>query len=204
MREFVFGTILVGAAAAGVYFMPIGSFGGGEPQYKLSVGEAKALLAKADLRAGKEPFGRLDVLVTSPQANEVRYEAGGTFAAIDCSAKLTDVGEGVTVATSCKRAAVADGAAASTGKDITEIAFAEYVASVLGKRPFDEVKVRNASAGAVMKNLGSMQRDALKMQRDVQQGISEMDEDTATMDDGAYDSGGSDEGSTADYAPGSE
>ena len=71
------------------------------------------------------------------------------------------------------RAAPSDGAAAATGQQITGIAFAEYVASVLGKRAFDENKVRNASAGAVLHNLGDMQRDALKMQRDMHKGIDQ-------------------------------
>ena len=34
----------------------------------------------ADLRKGKEPFGTLDVLVTAPAPNVVRYEAEGSFA----------------------------------------------------------------------------------------------------------------------------
>jgi len=178
MRELVFGTIFVAAAAAGVYFVPLGAFGGGGADYAMSVSEARGLLGKADLRKGKEPFGTLDVLVTSPQANIVRYEAGGTFAALDCRAELTPVGDsGIDVATSCKRSAPSDGAAAPTAEDITGIAFAEYVASVLGKRAFNDTKVRNRSAGAVFRNLGDMQRDALNMQRDMARDSDSVDDE---------------------------
>ena len=203
MREVVFGTILVAAAAAGVYFMPAGAFGGGSgPDYPLTVKEAKMLLARADLREGKVPFGRLDVIVTSPQTNQVRYQADGSMAALDCLATLNPVGDkGIDVETSCTHSGAGEGAAAPATNDITEIGFAEFVASALGKRPFDDEKVNAQSAGAVFKNLPKMQRDALKMQRDVQKSIDEGNAaDEGGADDGAADY--ADEGSTADYGDG--
>lgn len=201
MREVIFGTILVGAAGLGVYFLPAGTFGGGSgPDYPLTVKEAKMLLANADLRKGKEPFGRLEVQITSPQANEVRWQAGGSMAAIDCNAKLTPVGDkGIDVTTACTHSGAGEGAAAATTNDITEIGFAEFVASALGRRPFDDAKVNAQASGAVFKNLGQMQRDALKMQHDVQQDINSgggMEADDVA-DDSAPDD--SDNGSTSDY-----
>ena len=96
---------------------------------------------------------------------------------------------------------VGEGAAAPATDDITEIGFAEFVASALGKRPFDDEKVNAQSAGAVFKNLPKMQRDALKMQRDVQKSIDEGNAaDEGGADDGAADY--ADEGSTADYGDG--
>jgi hypothetical protein len=195
MREVIFGTILVGAAGLGVYFLPAGTFGGSSgPDYPLTVKEAKMLLAQADLREGKVPFGRLEVQVTSPQTNEVRWQAGGSMAAIDCSARLTPVGDkGVDVTTACTRSGVGDGAAAATSEDITELGFAEFVAAALGKRKFDDAKVNAQASGAVFKNLGQMQRDALKMQRDVQQDI-----DSAEAANDADEAAG-DDGDTSDY-----
>lgn len=166
MREFIFGTILVSAAGAGVYFMPLKSQAP-EAAYALSVGEAKRMLGAADLRKGKQPFGRLDVLVTAPAPNVVRYEATGSFAALDCRAELKPVGDaGINVSTSCKREAM-DGAAASVAGEMTDIAFAEYVDSILARRPFNEAKITAQSAGAAMRNLPKMQHEALKMQREM-------------------------------------
>ncbi|HTN15133.1 MAG TPA: hypothetical protein VL094_10030 [Sphingomonadaceae bacterium] len=166
MRELIFGTILVAAAGAGVYFMPLRSEAP-VAAYAMSVGEAKRMLGAADLRRGKEPFGRLDVLVTAPSPNVVRYEASGSFAALDCRAEMKAVNDaGINVSTSCKRQAM-DGAAASAAAEMTDIAFAEYVDSVLARRPFNEGKVRAQSAGAAMRNLPKMQHDALKMQREI-------------------------------------
>jgi len=195
MREVIFGTILVGAAGLGVYFLPAGTFGGGSgPDYPLTVKEAKMLLAGADLREGKVPFGRLEVLVTSPQTNEVRWQAGGSMAALDCSAKLTPVGDkGIDVTTACTHSGAGEGAAASATNDITEVGFAEFVASALGKRPFDDAKVNAQSSAAVFKNLGQMQRDALKMERDIHQSI-----DSAEAANDADEAAG-DDGDTSDY-----
>ena len=161
---------------------------------------AQTLLAQADLRKGRAPFGRLDVELTAPSDNEIRYAASGTFATIDCRAKLTAVGErGIDVATDCSRTAPSDGAAAGTGAAITRIAFAEYVASVLGKRPYNDAKVSNASAGAVFKNLGTMQKDALKMQRDMQKSIDEGNAASADDEPADYDAGEyNDPGTVAD------
>lgn len=194
MREFVFGTILVASAGAGVYFVPL--TGGDRPDYALSVAEAKQLLAKGDLRKGKAPFGTLEVLVTAPAQNVVRYEAGGTFAAIDCKAELTAVEGGVDVSTDCTRAAAGDGAAASVTEDLTNQSFAEYVASVLGKRPFDERKVAAQNAGAVLKNMPNMQRDALKMQREMSQQSREWE--AAEAAGGGFDESVGDPSMTAD------
>ncbi|KPL68010.1 hypothetical protein SZ64_07670 [Erythrobacter sp. SG61-1L] len=169
MREMVFGTILVAAAGLGVYFMPLTS-GGEKPAYAMSMGEAKKLLAAADLREGKLPFGRLDVLVTAPAPNVVRYEAGGSFASLDCRAEFTPVGDaGVNVATSCNRSSPSDGAASSMTSDVSELAFAEYVDAALDQRPFNEGKMTALSAGAAMRNLPKMQHEALKMQREISQ-----------------------------------
>ncbi|OJW56635.1 MAG: hypothetical protein BGO57_12085 [Sphingomonadales bacterium 63-6] len=166
MREWVFGIILVGAAAAGVYFVPFRA-GGGDAAYAMSMGDARKLLGAADLRRGQEPFGKLDVLVTSPSEDVVRYEAKGSFAALDCRAKFDPVGDnGINVTTSCKRNAM-DGASAKATADMTDIAFAEYVASVLGQRPFNEGLVQAQTMGAVVKQMPAMQHEALKMQREM-------------------------------------
>lgn len=183
MRGLVFGTILVAAACAGVGYIAYASSGGAD--YALSVKEARHLLSSADRRKGKLPFGTLDVLVTAPSSNVVRYQASGPFASLDCSATFTPVeGEGVDVATACGRAAL-DGAGAPAASDITNIAFAEYVASALGERPFDEDMVRAKSAGAVLSNLPKMQRDALRMSREVSEMQQEVDQaETSSADAG--------------------
>lgn len=196
MREFVFGTILVASAGAGVYFVPL--TGGDRPDYAMSVSEAKQLLAKADLRKGKAPFGTLEVLITAPSQNVVRYEAGGTFASLDCKAELNPVEGGVDVSTSCDRAA-ADGAAASVAKDLTNQGFAEYVASVLGKRPFDEAKVSAQGAASVLKNMPNMQRDALKMQREMSQQSQEWE--AAEAAGGGFDETTGDASAPMDSGP---
>lgn len=194
MREFVFGTILVATAGAGAYFVPL--TGGERPDYAMSVSEARQLLAKADLRKGKVPFGSLEVLVTAPSQNVVRYEAGGTFATLDCRAEMTAVEGGIDVATSCDRAA-ADGAAASVAKDLTNQGFAEYVASVLGKRPFDEAKVSAQGAASVLKKMPDMQRDALKMQREMSQQSREWEAADAAS---GFDESVSDPSAPMDYS----
>lgn len=167
MREFVLGAVLVGAVGGGVYYVPSDWFSGSAAGYPLTTRDAMARLAKADLRTGKEPFGTLEVQITKPQSNVLEYAASGSFAQISCRVELTPSGEArVTAATSCERTAL-DGAAASAAEDLTELAFAEYVDSVLDGRPFDEAKVRAQSAGAVLKNLPQMQKDALRMSREM-------------------------------------
>ncbi len=194
MREVIFGTILVAAAGLGVYFMPL-TASGEKPAYAMSVGEAKKLLAGADLRKGKEPFGGLDVLVTAPAPNVVRYEAGGSFATLDCRAEFTPVADtGVNVSTSCKRAAM-DGAAASAAEEMTDVAFAEFVDAALDRRAFNEGKVRALSAGAAMRNLPKMQHEALKMQRE----MNDMQAETSRPHDTDWSS--DDQVNDYDYAP---
>ncbi len=166
MREAMFGLILVGAVGAAVWFIPFG--GASEPGYAMSIGEAKLLLAKADLRPGKEPFGRLDMMVTAPTRDVVSFAGSGTFAQIDCRVELTPVGsDHVTAKTGCLRKAPLDGAAASAARDITEIGFAEFVDAALDRREFDEAKLRRVTTAAVLRNMPKMQRDALEMQRQV-------------------------------------
>ena len=169
MRELVFGTILVAAAGAGVYFMPIGAAGGADG-YAMSVKDAKLLLGKADLRKGKQPFGGLDMMVTSPSDNVVAFTGSGSFAAIDCRATLKPHEDGgITAETKCSGGSASDGAASSAVGDLHDLAFAEFVDAALDQRPFDENKVQMQSAGAVLKNMPKMQKDALKMQRDISQ-----------------------------------
>mgnify|MGYP001070009917 CR=1 FL=1 len=167
MREFILGTVLIGAVGGGVYYMPLDWFSGSAAGYPLTTREAMARLADADLRTGKAPFGTLEVQITKPQSNVLEYTGSGSFAQIKCRVELTPSGEThVTAATSCERAAL-DGAAASAANDLTDLAFAEYVDSVLDGRPFDDAKVGAQSAGAVLKNLPQMQKDALRMSREM-------------------------------------
>jgi hypothetical protein len=114
---------------------------------------------------------------------------------MDCRATLNPVEGGITVGTKCSGGSASDGAAASAVEDLNNLAFAEFVDATLDRRPVDDQKIQMQSAGAMFKNLPKMQRDALKMQRDMQKGIDEAD--SASADDTAADEG--DAGSVADY-----
>jgi hypothetical protein len=164
MRELVFGTLIVAAAGAGAWFIPFGSSAG---DYPLTTREAMSRLAAADRRPGKVPFGTLELLVTKPANNILEFAGSGAFAAIECRVELTRADEkSVDAATSCKRAAPVDGAAASAAGEITELGFAEFVDSALDGRPFDDAKFRAQSVGAVFSNLPRMQKDAIRMSRE--------------------------------------
>ena len=167
MREFILGAVLVGAVGGGVYYMPFDWFSGSAAGYPLTTRDAMARLANADLRTGKPPFGSLEVQITKPQSNVLEYTGSGSFAQITCRVELSPSGDAhVTAATSCERTAI-DGAAASAANDLTDLAFAEYVDSVLDGRPFDDAKFQAQSAGAVLKNLPQMQKDAMRMSREM-------------------------------------
>lgn len=181
MRELVFGAILAGAAGLGVYFIPVEAPGGGAG-YAMSVKDAKLLLGKADLRAGKMPFGGLDMKVTSPSENVLAFAGRGSFAALDCRATFSPVDGGVTVATDCDGGSASDGAAAPAVDDLHDLAFAEFVDAALDRRAFDEGKIQMQSMGVVMKNMPRMQQDALKMQRDMAEMQQEFEQDAAYSD----------------------
>lgn len=168
MREVIFGTILVAAAGAGVYFMPLTAPGGGAG-YAMSVKDAKLLLGKADLRVGKVPFGRLNMSVTSPSDNVVSFAGSGSHASMDCRVTLNPVEGGITADTNCTGGSASDGAAASTVQDLHNLAFAEFVDAALDRRAFDDNKVQMQNTGAVLKNMPKMQKDALEMQREMSQ-----------------------------------
>jgi Tfp pilus assembly protein PilV len=87
---------------------------------------------------------------------------------LDCEAVLTVVAADKTrVAADCGSAST-DSALAQTTMALQAPMFEEHIESVLGHRAFDRQIVDNKEAALVMKNMGGMQREALKASDEAQ------------------------------------
>ncbi len=144
--------------------------------YNMSVAEAQKKLATTKMvPSGKRPpFYMLDVKISKPNSSSVKWSASGSHAAYECTAKITPEGEAqVRVYESCDGGSPADGAAASTTLEMTQIGMREHVDSTLRDRAFNSAGVEAATVGAVMANLPKMQHDALQMDAEMRREMNE-------------------------------
>lgn len=169
MRGLLFGGFLAAVGAAAFYFLPVGSLNTG-PTYPVSVNDGVKMLSSARPPVGQPPFNSMEIVVSKPATNVVEYEMTEGFSGMKCRVELTSAGEARSYAKpSCQSGAAISGGMAETADELTQVYFAEFVASTLEKRSFDDKLVKMQSAGTVMKNLPKMQKDALRMKREFDQ-----------------------------------
>ena len=156
MKELFFGLIAAAAVGGGVYYT---AASGG---YDMSANEAKAKLMAANAKIENGPFfgiDGMDVSVTSPSANVVRWAASKDgFPGKTCEAVIKPVSDSeVEVTASC---ASNMHSASGQGAVLSDAA--------LTGRPYNPKRKMEAATGSVVKNMGSMVGDAFKAKRDIE------------------------------------
>ncbi len=166
MRELGLG--LVGCAMAFGWYVTSGNMPV-DNVYAFSVADAQNRLMTASLVKGEGPFGRLDVTVSKPTANHVRWMASGAHASAYCDATIEAVEDKkVRVTNSCiGGSGASDGAAAGTVDEMQRVRFNEFVDSTLDGRPYDKEKIKAAMMAVSAKNMPSMMAGAIKMDMDM-------------------------------------
>lgn len=167
MKELFFGLIAAAAVGGGVYYT---AASGG---YDMSANEAKAKLMAANAKVENGPFfgiDGMDVSVTSPSANVVRWAASKDgFPGKTCEAVIKPVSDSeVEVTASCQsimHSASGEGAVLS---DAAQADINEFVDAALTGRPYNPKRKMEAATGSVVKNMGSMVGDAFKTKRDIE------------------------------------
>lgn len=120
--------------------------------------------------------GRSDKGVTL----NMQYDVGAPV--LECQAVITAVAADQSrVVAACGSDAPSDSAIARTTDELHDPMFEEHIASTLGKRAFNRKTVDAKETAAVFKNLGGMQREALKRSDEAQQMAGEEKSD-ATSD----------------------
>jgi len=139
----------------------------------MGAAEARAKLLDANAKVENGPFysiDGLDVAVSSPSANIVRWSASEDgHPRKACEAIIKPVAERVVeVTASCSSAMYA---ASGQGAVFAESAHAdinEFVDAALTGRPYNPKRKMEAATGSVMKNMGSMMGDAYKTKRQIE------------------------------------
>jgi hypothetical protein len=99
----------------------------------------------------------------------MRYADEDWAPIIECRAVIeTQAPEKSRVTADCSDGPASESALGRTTQELREPMFDEFIQATLGKRDFDRKRVDSKEAATVFKNLGGMQREALKASDEAQ------------------------------------
>ncbi len=168
MKELFFGLIAAAAVGGGVYYT---AASGG---YDMSADEAKAKLMAANAKIENGPFSfgmdAMDVNVTSPSANVVRWAASKDgIPGKTCEAIIKPVSNSeVEVTASCASNMHSASGQGAVLADAAQADIIEFVDAALTGRPYNPKRKMEAATGSAVKNMGSMVGDAFETKRDIE------------------------------------
>lgn len=157
--------------------------------YDLPVADTYAKLTSAKIEpGGQSVFGRLDTSVSGNGENVVYWRASGSHAAIRCQADLTPEGNKTSIAAYCDGGAAGSGAAAGILMGMKRKRLIEHIDSTLEGRPYDNQLAQGSTAALWPADVrqpdgsfGTAVNDAIKMDRDMRQGMKEFEKEAKKL-----------------------
>ena len=176
--------LLGGAVAAIIAYAWMGK--GEANVYSLPVADTYAKLTSAKVEPGGQGvFGRLDTSVSGNGENVVYWRASGAHAAIRCQADLTPEGSSKTRITAyCDGGSGPSGAAAGMLMGMKRKSLIEHIDATLDGRAYDPRRAQGETAALWPADVrqpdgsfGTAVNDAIKMDRDMRQGMKEFEKE---------------------------
>jgi hypothetical protein len=145
----------------------------GADTYRMSIEDAQKKLMNQNIPKDKIPFKGVDVKISKPQNNQVKWEGQGSYYGLSCTATLSVVAQDQTkVTNSCNSMDMTanDTSQASTVNEITNVGFSEFVKSTLENRPYDDSKVSMQTNIALVKSIPEQNAKIEKLNEDMRNG----------------------------------
>lgn len=180
--------LLIGGAVVAIFAYAWA--GKGEANvYDLPVADTYAKLTSAKIEPGGQGvFGRLDTSVSGNGENVVYWRASGSHAAIRCQADLTPEGNQTKIAAYCDGGAAGSGAATGMLMGMKRKRLIEHIDSTLEGRPYDSQLALGSTAALWPADVrqpdgsfGTAVNDAIKMDRDMRQGMKEFEKEAKKL-----------------------
>jgi hypothetical protein len=130
-----------------------------QDQVRTMLTEARTTLPRRD------GPGKIEIWSTGPTEKGVglQMQYASWAPVLDCQAVITAIAADKSrVVADCGGPTDSGSAMARTQDELRAPMFDEHIQSTLNKRPFDRTTVDQKEAGAVMRNLGGMQHEALR------------------------------------------
>jgi hypothetical protein len=151
--------------------------------YDMPVAETYAKLTSTKIEPGGQgAFGRLDTAVSGNGENVVYWRASGSHAAIRCQADLAPEGSKTRITAFCDGGAAGSGAAAGMLMGMKRKRLIEHIDATLEGRPYDNQLAMGSTAALWPADVrqpdgsfGTAVNDAIKMDRDMRQGMKEFE-----------------------------